>query len=121
MDNLFGNMGDMKEKLLRLLKGENICDGCPTAVYTVVAPLSADELREDAIIKAEEKRLSDAIEKISKEREMLNARKKIFFGKIQIRFGEFKSSLVVKEGKAQKIECGDKDHCSNLPFPLPGM
>lgn len=117
MFDSFFNMGDMKEKLLKLLKGENICDGCPIAVYTVVAPLSADELREDAIIRAEEKRLSDAIEKIGKEREILNARKKIFFGKMQIRFGEIKSSLVVRDGKAQKVECGDKDHCSNLPFP----
>ena len=115
-DGLFGGM---REKLMKLLKGENICDGCPTAKYTEISTLSSEELKEWGIIRTEEDRLSKEVEKIGKEREMVNARKKIFFGKIQLRFGEIKSSLVIKDGKAQKVECGDKD-CSNSPFP-PGM
>ena len=115
MSSLFGK-GSIKDKLMRLIKGEDICEDCPSAKYTTVASLQANELEEWASIKAESDRISKEVTKLAKEREMLHSRKKLFFGKIQLRNDEYKSRLVIRNGKAMKLECGDD--CSLPPLPF---
>lgn len=110
-------LSDMREKLLKMVKGEDMCEGCSDAKYSVVSTLSADETREWVIIMAETKRIIKETEKISKEKEILNARKKMFIGKIQLHSNEIKSKLIIKNGKALKVECSD--NCSPLSSLLP--
>jgi len=107
----------MMEKFLKLLRGEDICEGCPEAKHSEIARLSPDEEREWAIIQAEGNRVAKEIEKLGKEKEILQARKKIFMSKIQLRSGEMNSHLIIKNGKALKIECDD--NCSLLSSPPP--
>jgi hypothetical protein len=111
-------LDDMMKKLLKLIRGEDICEGCSEAKHTEVARLTPTEEREWAIIQAEEIRIAKEIEKLGKEKEMHSARKKIFICKIQLCSGEMKSHLIIKNGKALKIECGD--NCSSLPS-LPSL
>lgn len=106
---MFG--GDMLDKLLKLLKGENLCAECPNAELDQIAELSAEQMREWAIIKAETERLDKEIARIGKEKELLTLRKKMFTGKIQLRSGDMRSKLVIKNGKAFRVEC--KDTCSD--------
>lgn len=106
-------LGSMMEKLLKLLRGDDICGECPEAKYSDVVRLTPTEEREWAIIQAENTRIAKEVEKLEKEREIHSARKKMFMGKIQLRSDEIKSHLIIKNGKVLKIECGD--NCSSLP------
>lgn len=112
-------LGDMMEKLLKLIKGEDVCEGCPEAKHSEVARLTPTEEREWALIQVEKTRIAKEIEKLGKEREIHGARKKIFMAKIQLHSDEMNAHLIIKNGKVFKIECGD--NCpllSSLPPPF---
>ena len=118
-DDLMGGLlgkNNMAKKLMKLIKGEDICEGCDSAKYSEITALNGNEMEEWASIKAEGNRINNEVEKIAKQRELLNARKKILIGKIQLRFGEHRSRIVIKNGKALKVEC--VDDCTGLLPPM---
>jgi len=113
-DILGGGMGKgIMKKLLKLMRGEDICEECEKAVYTEIAKLSTNQLEEYASIRAESDRITRQVEKLAKERELLGARKSLLIGKIQLSINEPKSHIVIKNGKALKVEC--IDDCTGMP------
>jgi len=107
-DILGGGMGKgIMKKLLKLMRGEDICEECEKAVYTEIAKLSTNQLEEWASIMAESGRITKQAERLAKERELLSARKRLLIGKIQLKINEPKSHVVIKNGKALRIECID--------------
>lgn len=112
-------MGDFKDftlkKIMKLIKGEDLCEECESAKYTEITPLNSNEMEEWASIKAEGSRISKQVDRLAKEREMLNARRKLLIGKIQLKFNEHKSHIVIKNGKALRVDC--VDDCTGLLPP----
>lgn len=114
MDILGSDMRkSITKKLLRLMRGEDICEDCESAKYTEKVQLSANQLEEYASIRAETNRITRQVEKLAKERELLNARKSLLIGKIQLSINEPKSHIVIKNGKALKVECAE--NCTEMP------
>jgi len=111
----FLGKSSMAKKFMKLIRGEDYCEGCEGAKYSEITALSGNEMEEWASIKAEGNRINKEVEKIAKQRELLSARKKILIGKIQLRFGEHQSRIVIKNGKALKVEC--VDDCTGLLPP----
>jgi len=105
-------LDDMMEYLKKIR--DQLCENCPGAQKSVVTTLSADEMKEWAIIQTEDHTIKKELDKLKHRQEMIMARKAILFGKIRIRHDEIKSNLTIKEGKVFRIECNDNCPTSNL-------
>lgn len=100
------------EALLNFLRGEDLCEECPSADFEHVASLQSNEMEEWASIKAESERLKKAVERIAKEKEILSKRRKLFMAKQQLKSNELQSRLVIKDFKMYRVKCK-----SDCPFP----
>lgn len=97
----------------KMLTGE-FCLDCPDSEIEVIREMNGSEMEEWASIRAEEMRIDKEIEKIAKNKEMVNSRRKILLGKVQLESNDFKSKCDVRDGKFCKIKC-KSDNCSKLP------
>lgn len=81
------------------------CYDCDQASFEEVGDLTPSEIEEYNSIQIEDDRLYKKAEELMLEKEMLGARRKIFWGKLEQRFNMIGAKTKIKDNKAIKITC----------------
>lgn len=107
MSSLFGDGGPL-ERLMEFLKSsKKSCFDCDKAKEKKIADLDANELEEWASMKAVKNDLNKRLSRLLREREIYEARKKIFWNKLDVKHDtDPEDKLRVSDGtKFVKLEC----------------
>lgn len=115
MSSLFGDGGPLKGLSEFLRSSKKSCFDCNNAKEVKIADLDANELEEWSSMKAVRKDIAKRLKRLLAERDIIEARKKIFWNKLDIKYNTDSEDKmrISDDTKFVKLECSlescDKD------------